>query len=107
MSGGGVHVQAEAGLLPLPHLRPHLPHSHHVLDQFLDQARGCPRPGDPGRDLPADPLHPARQQPEVSTSRLLHQGENNSISSSRLVKHPVTLHHIKRSSLSEMDDIRL
>ena len=76
MFGGGVHVQEEVGLLPLPHLRPHLSDRHHVLDQFLDQARGRARPRDPGRDLSADPLHPARQQPEVSPSCLLHQGKS-------------------------------
>ena len=60
VSGGGVHVQEEAGLLPVPHLRPHLSDSHHVLDQFLDQARGRACPGNTGGDLPADSLHPAR-----------------------------------------------
>ena len=74
MFGGGVHVQEEVGLLPLPHLRPHLPDRHHVLDQLLDQARSRVSARDPGRDLSADPLHPARQQSEVSASRVLHQG---------------------------------
>ena len=40
MPGGGVQVQAEVGVLPVPHLPAHLPHSHHVLDLLLDQARG-------------------------------------------------------------------
>ena len=74
MSGGGVHVQEKVGLLPVPHLRAHLSDRHHVLDQFLDQARGRASPGNPGSDLPANPLYPARQQSEVSTSCLLHQG---------------------------------
>ena len=42
--------------------------------QLLDQARGGAGPRDAGGDLPPHSLHPARQQSEVSTSRLLHQG---------------------------------
>ena len=74
MPGGGLHVQEKVGLLLVPHLRPHLSDRHHVLDQFLDQARGCPSSGNPGSDLSANPLYPARQQSEVSPSCLLHQG---------------------------------
>ena len=73
---GGVQVQEDAGLLHVPDLHPHLSDRDDVLDQFLDQARGRARPCDPGRDLSADPLHPARQQPEVSPSCLLHQGKS-------------------------------
>ena len=48
-----------------------------VLDQLLDQAGGCPRPGHAGGDLPPDPLHPARQQPEGAAASLLHQGHRH------------------------------
>ena len=46
----------------------------HDDDQLLDQARGGAGPRDAGGDLAADPLHPARQQPEVAAASLLHQG---------------------------------
>ena len=74
---GGVQVQEDAGLLHVPDLHPHLSDRDDVLDQFLDQARGRACPGNTGGDLPADSLHPARQQSEVSTSRLLHQGRKS------------------------------
>ena len=74
MSDGGVQVPEEAGLLYVPHVHPDLSDRDDVLDQLLDQAGGCPRPGHAGGDLPPDPLHPARQQSEVSASRVLHQG---------------------------------
>ena len=44
-------------------------------EQLLDQARGGAGPRDAGGDLAADPLHPARQQPEVPAPSLLHQGD--------------------------------
>ena len=47
----------------------------HDDEQLLDQARGGAGPRDAGGDLAADPLHPARQQPEVAASSLLHQGD--------------------------------
>jgi hypothetical protein len=72
--GGGVQVQAAAGLLPVPHLPPHLPHRHHVLDLLLDQARGRTCQGHPGCHLPTHPLHPARQQPEVPPTGLIYKG---------------------------------
>ena len=74
LSNGGLQVQEDVGLLHVPDLHPHLSDRDDVLDQFLDQARGCASPGNPGSDLPANPLYPARQQSEVSTSCLLHQG---------------------------------
>ena len=74
MFGGCVHVQEEAGLLPVPHLCPHLSDRDHVMDQLLDQARGCPRPGHAGGHLAPHSLHPARKQSEVSTSSVIHQG---------------------------------
>ena len=74
VSGGCVHVQEEAGLLPVPHLRPHLSNRDHVLDQLLDQAGGCARPGHAGGHLPPHPLHPACQQSEVSAPCVIHQG---------------------------------
>ncbi len=74
MPRGGVQVQAAAGLLPVPHLPPHLPHRHHVLDLLLDQARGRTCQGHPGRHLPTHSLHPARQQPEVPPTGLIYKG---------------------------------
>ena len=74
LSQGRLQVQEDVGLLHVSDLHPHLFDRDDVLDQFLDQTWGCTCPGNPGCDLPADSLHPACQQPEVSTSRLLYQG---------------------------------
>ena len=74
MSDGRVQVSEKTGLLHVPHLHPNLSDRDDVLDQLLDQAGGGPRPGHAGGHLPPHSLHPARQQSEVSTSRLLHQG---------------------------------
>ena len=40
-------------------------------------ARGRAGTCDPGRHLPAHPLHPARQQSEVPAPCILHQGNLN------------------------------
>ena len=74
MPDGRVQVSEEAGLLHVPHLHPHLSDRDDVMDQLLDQARGCPRPGHAGGHLSSHSLHPARKQSEVSTSGVIHQG---------------------------------
>ena len=65
-------------LLHVPHLHPDLPDRHDVLDLFLDQAGSGAGPGNAGGHLPAHPLHPACQQPEVAPTRFLHKGDLNS-----------------------------
>ncbi len=50
------------------------PFPSQVLDLFLDQARGRPRPGHPGRHQPAHPLDAARKQPKVAPAGLIHKG---------------------------------
>jgi len=76
VSGGELHAEAAAGLLPVPHLHPDLSDRHHVLDLVLDQTGSRARQGHPGGHLLAHPLHAARQLAEVAAPRLLHQGKN-------------------------------
>ena len=74
MSGGGVHVQEEAGLLLVPHLCSNLSDRHHVLDQLLDQARGGASKSNSGSHFSPHSLNSACQQSEVSASCILYQG---------------------------------
>ena len=64
-------------LLHVPHLHPDLPDRDDVLDLFLDQAGGGAGPSHAGGHFSANPLHPARQQPEVAPARLLHKGHRH------------------------------
>ena len=75
MSGGELHVEAAAGLLPVPHVHPHVSDRHHVVDLFLDQAGSGSGQGHSGRHVAAHSLHAARQLAEIIAARLLHQGK--------------------------------
>ena len=71
---GGVHVQAAPGLLPLPHVHPHVSDRHHVLDLVLGAAGGGAGPGHAGRHIAAHADHAALELAKGAAARLLYQG---------------------------------
>jgi hypothetical protein len=82
--GSGLRAEAPPGLLPLPHLHPHVPDRHHVRESlsnslgsfnpvglFLDQTGSRPGSRHSWCDLSADSLHATRQEPSFASSSLL------------------------------------